>query len=133
MSEVTIECDFSGLIANIERMGKDIENVAGKATLKAARVVAEKAKENLKRSNLKKYPEGYMHMQDDVKISSLTDEDGDKIRKIGGGRKTGYKWRFLEEGTSKMSGTQFASRTKLETEREVESIIINEIRKVLPE
>jgi HK97 gp10 family phage protein len=118
---------------DIEKLGQDVAGVTDKATLKAANVVADRVKVNLKRSRKKSYPPEYVHMQDDVKVGSLIDEDGDKVREVGGGRKTGYKWRFLEDGTSYMTGTQFASRTKLETEKEVEDIILEEVRKVLPE
>lgn len=134
MPDVTIDWDFSDIMASIEKIGVDIEKVASPATKKAADYVAQEVKNNLNRSNRKtySYPEEYIHMQDDVKVSNMIDEDDDKIRVIGGGKWTAYKWRFINDGTSNMEGNHFADCTKIETEDKVKEIILDEVRKVLP-
>ncbi len=132
MSKISIEVDFSEIINRIKQIDADVKKIEDSATLKAAKHVSEKVKINLPRSS-RSNKQGYVHMQDDIKISSKMDEDGDRVRKISGGKKTSYKWRFLEEGTSKMPGTQFATRTAIETQTDVRNIIIEEVRKVLPE
>lgn len=130
MSEVNFEWDFSEIINEIEEMGKDVEKVESKATLKAAQKVKGAVEKNIGKSNVDK--EGYTHMMDDVKVSGLKeDEDGEKIREVYGGSKTGYKWKFLEFGTSKMKGNQFMTKSLEETAGEVEKIINDELQKQL--
>lgn len=127
---VNFEWDFSEIINEIEEMGKDVEKVESKATLKAAQKVKGAVEKNIGKSNVDK--EGYTHMMDDVKVSGLKeDEDGDKVREVYGGNKTGYKWKFLEFGTSKMKGNQFMTKSLEETAGEVEKIINDELQKQL--
>jgi HK97 gp10 family phage protein len=127
---VSFEWDFSEIMNEFEKMGKDIEKVESKATKKAAKVVKVAIEKNVGRSDINK--EGYTHMQDDVKISGLKeDEKLDKVREIKGGKKTGYKWKWREFGTSKQKGNAFMTKSVQETQQEVQKIINDEIKKEL--
>jgi HK97 gp10 family phage protein len=124
------EFDFSEVTQGLEEMAKQLEKVETKATLKAAKIVKSAVAKNVGRSNITKA--GYTHMADDVKVSGLkTDEDGEKYREVYGGKNTGYKWKFLEFGTSKMKGNQFMTKSLEETAEEVEQIINEEIKNTL--
>lgn len=131
MANIEFEWDFDEVMQEIEKMGKDVKKVEGNATRKAAEVVKNAVEKNLPRSDIAK--SGYVHMADDVKISGLKEdkETGDSIREVKGSRKTHYKWKWLEFGTSKMKGNQFITKSKLETESEVADIINDEIKKEL--
>ena len=131
MSNVTFEWDFSSIIKEFEKMGKDIEKVEDKATFKASKVVADALAKNVGRSDIDE--EGYVHMQDDIHISSLKEDktDGSKIREIYGSKKTGWKWKFREFGTSKDAGNQFITKSLNETKKEIKKIIDDEIKKQL--
>ena len=127
---IDFEIDFSGITSELEKMEKGIQDVEEKATKKAAQVVADTVKKKLNRSS-KNYP-GYAHMEDDVRISGLKeDENGNKTRVVSGGKRTKYKWKFLEYGTSRMQGNQFASRATKETEGKVKEIVEAEIKSQL--
>lgn len=127
---VSFEWDFSEIMNEFEQMGKDIGKVEQKATLKAGQTIKAAVEKNLPKSDIER--EGYVHMKDDVRLSGLKeDEDGDKIREVYGSKKTGYKWKFLEFGTSKMKGNQFMTKSVEETAGEVEKIINDELQKQL--
>lgn len=135
-SFVSIEFNFSEIEKAIEQTGKDVASIEKTATQKAADIVASAVKDNLTRRHYgpkdKRSSPEYVHMKDDIHISALKeDEDGDKVREIYGGKKTGYKWRFLNDGTSKMQGTQFADRSVLETEQQVQDTIEKEVEKAI--
>lgn len=127
---VYVDFDFSHISKEFERMKRDLSKVEIRATLKAARVVKESLNQNMGRSNIK--DSDYVHMQDDILISALKqDSDDDTVREIYGGKKTGYKWHFLNNGTSNMAGNQFMDRSILETEDQVQDIIEKEIKSEL--
>ncbi|WP_053957163.1 HK97-gp10 family putative phage morphogenesis protein [Inediibacterium massiliense] len=126
---ISFEWDFSGILKEFERMGKDMEKVEKTGTLKASKAVANKLKDNTNRSTVDK--EGYKHMQDNIKISGLKeDENLDKYRGVGFG-KLQYKANWLNDGTSKMKPTHFLTKTVEETKDEVKEIIDQEIKKEL--
>ncbi|MGD9700677.1 HK97-gp10 family putative phage morphogenesis protein [Acinetobacter sp.] len=128
-ADIIVEWDFSEIERELEKMGKDIDKLKANATKKAAEVVKAAVERNVGRSNINK--PGYVHMQDDVKISALKEDEetGADVREVGGGKKTGYKWRFAEYGTSRWRGNQFMTKSVNETADEVKKIIEEEIKK----
>lgn len=131
MSNVTIEWNFTEITKHFESMDKDLEKAEEAGTKKAAAVIVDALKKNVGRSSIDE--EGYVHMQDDIHVSGLKEDktDGSKVREIYGGKKTGWKWRFREFGTSKEDGNQFMTRSLQETKNEVKQIIDGEIKKQL--
>ncbi len=130
-SGIILEWDFEEIERELEKMGRDVDRLQSRATMKAAKVVKEAVERKVGRSNINR--PGYVHMQDDVKISALREDEelGIKVREVRGGKKTGYKWRFAELGTSKWKGNQFITKSKNETAEEVKRIIDEEIKKEL--
>lgn len=95
-------------IYEIEEMLTKMQEIAKKeerAFLKqSAEIVKLKVTNHLPRSNdedLKNYDKTKprVHMKDDIKVSVRKDKDGNLYAKIQGGKYTGYKWRFLNDGT----------------------------------
>ncbi|QUH28227.1 HK97-gp10 family putative phage morphogenesis protein [Vallitalea guaymasensis] len=127
--QVNISFNFDNLIKEFENMGKDIEKIERRTTLKASKVVADKLQDNVVRSDVEK--EDYIHMKDNVKISGLKkDDELNKTRSIHFG-KLQYKAKWREFGTSKQDPDYLLSRTVKETEDEVKQITDNDIKKAL--
>lgn len=110
-------------------MGQDVEQVKKKATLEGAKIVAKTLKDNVNRST-KELP-GYKHLKDNVKVSSLKeDEELNEYRGVGFG-KLQHKANWLEYGTSKMQGQHIMSKTIVDTRIGVKEAIDKELKKVL--
>ena len=61
------------------------------------------------RSGIKKTE--YAHMQDDVQAVVKNDKNGRLYVRVQGGKKTGYKWRFLNDGAITKDGTVLVHAT----------------------
>ena len=124
---ISFEHDFSQILNGIENMVDDVSKIEAKATLKGAKILKESLEKNVGKSTI-----DHEHIADDIKISALkTDDEGNEAREVKGGKKTGYKWKWLEFGTSKMKGNQFITKSLHETKDEVQSAIDNELKKVV--
>lgn len=139
-NNVNIEHDFTKVLDGLEKMGIDLYKLIPNVTLKAAKIIRDAIVRNLPRSEEGvgkklqwKKTSKYIHMQDDVKITSIkTDEETqDKVRHVRGGKYTHYKWKWWEFGTSKMKGNQFMTRSMKETQNTVQAIIDEGIKKVV--
>lgn len=143
-NHVNIEHDFSEALNGLEQMGAGIHKLIPKATMEAAKIIKKAIIKNLPRSKEDeektlqwKGKMKYVHMQDDVKITCVkTDEETqDKVRHVRGGKYTHYKWKWLEFGTTRTKKgkepSHFITKSMKETEREVQSIINEEIKKVI--
>lgn len=130
MTEVKMEWDLEQVMNQIEKMGKDVNKFERDATLEASKVIKDAVERNLPRSDITKA--GYIHMKDDIKISSLkTDKDYNTFREIRGGKKTNYKWKWLEYGTSNMKGNLFLTKSMRETQNDAIKILNDFIKKSL--
>lgn len=65
----------------------------------------------------------YVHMRDDVKAEVKKSKDGDLYVIVKGGKMTGYKWNFLNNGTVHIRATNFMDKAMIDSEKEVESQI----------
>lgn len=144
-SSYTNECyDISSLIG---RIPKEIE-VKEKQTLKEMAIVVRKKVENnlgysdveekAKKIKPKNYDgtRPYVHMKKDVKYSVNKSKSGELYAKIQGGKYTGYKWRFLNDGTVKngkrhTKATHFMDKSLEEASNEIDDIIDNLIKDVI--
>lgn len=61
------------------------------------------------RSGIKKAD--YVHMQDDIKHVVKKDKNGKMYVRVQGGKKTGYKWRFLNDGAIDKKGNVLVQAT----------------------
>ncbi len=126
---VTMEHNFDDIINGMDKMGKDIKKTRSKITAVPANIIKEALKKNLGRSKA-----NHMHMADDIKIGAVTiDDEENHVRIIKGGKRTHYKWKWLEFGTSKLKALLFITKSLNETEKAVEEAMTEEIRKVMEE
>lgn len=130
MTDVKLDWDVKDIMDKIEKMGKDATKFESSATMEAAQVVKAHVESNLPRSDVSKI--GYKHMKDHVIITSLKeDETLTKVRKVKGGKSTGYKWKWLEYGTSNMNATNFLTKSMKESNKEVTEILNEAVKKAL--
>lgn len=136
-SNVKMDWDFSDITNKFDNMGKDLTALEKIVTSKVAKVIKLAIQNNLLRSSKDKnqYDRNvdYKHMKDDIKISSLKEdkESLDSIREIKGGKQTHFKWKWLENGTSKMKPNHFLTKSMNQTKDEVKSIFNEAIKKAL--
>lgn len=143
-NHVNIEHDFSKILEGFEKMGISLHKVIPNATMEAAKIIKNAIIKNLPRTKDDeektlqwKGKIKYVHMQDDVKITSvkMDKETQDEVRHVRGGKYTHYKWKWLEFGTTRTKKgkepSHFITKSMKETEREVQSIINEEIKKVV--
>lgn len=107
---------------------KDINDVSEKLYAlrkaiisKGVKVVKASVKKNLSRSNID--DPLYTHMQDDVKTTIKDNDQGDIVGIIHGGKKTGYKWHMLNDGTSHSKATHFVEKSLKDVESDLDAII----------
>ncbi|WP_413373294.1 HK97-gp10 family putative phage morphogenesis protein [Paenibacillus taichungensis] len=73
----------------------------------------------------------HLHMRDDIKVSSVRSNDGDKYVAVGPGKATGWRAHFLELGTSKMPAQPFIYPSFHEQKARVTQFMASEFRKAL--
>lgn len=78
----------------------------------------------------------YVQMDDDVKVTVKKSRAGDIYVSIKGGKYTGYKWHFLNDGTRNKDGsihtpaTHFMDLALNQSKNEIEKIISDVLKKV---
>jgi HK97 gp10 family phage protein len=119
----------------LKRMPKALEKEKKTFLKKVGDVIKGIAERNIKRSNI--INGSYKHMADDVKSTIRTDKSGELFVSVGGGKETGYKWRFLNDGTMDEKGrqhtkaTHFMEKTISESESEIEKLVDELLTKVV--
>ena len=127
---VDMDWDFSNIEEELNKMVDDIGKVEDKIILKSSQLVKDRMKQRVKPSKISS--PGYKHIKDDIKMSRIKDDKmGTKYRELYGGGKTGYKWKFLEFGTVKMSPHPFMQPSLDDTELERQRIAEEELRKAI--
>ncbi|CAK7084189.1 HK97 gp10 family phage protein [Tissierella sp.] len=97
---------FDVFLSGIEHESKEIEK---KMLEEAGERVKEYVVANLnkhKRVLAKRY-KGRPAMADDVKVSVITDKNGNKVARVMGGKKTGTLWHLVNDGHLHAMGTHF--------------------------
>lgn len=99
-------------------------------------IVSKAVRKNMTwRSGIKK--SDYTHMQDDVEYVVRKDKNGKLYVRIQGGKTTGYKWRFLNDGAISKEGavlvqaTHFLEKSINESQSEVDAEANKLIEKVV--
>lgn len=127
---INMEFDFSNIEDELNSIVKDIAEVEDKIILKSSQLVRDRMQQKVRVSKIS--TPGYKHIKDDIKISSLKNDGmGTKFREIRGSKKTGYKWKFLEFGTTKMKAIPFMQPSVDETDIARQNITDEELRKVI--
>ena len=127
---IKVEWDFSNIEDELIKMVDDIAEVEDRIILRSAQLVRDRMKQRVRVSSINR-PD-YKHIKDDIKMSRLKDDKmGTKYREIYGGKKTGYKWKYLEHGTTKMDAIPFMQPSLEDTELERQRIAEEELRKLI--
>lgn len=125
-----INIDDANLATDIYEMLKAMQNVCGKEERsflkRLGAIVSRAVRTNMTwRSGIKKAE--YTHMQDDIQAVVKKDKNGRLYVRVQGGKKTGYKWRFLndgaitKEGTVLVQATHFLEKSVKDSQSEVDS------------
>jgi len=123
------EIELQGLDELLNRLrntSEKISTVENRALKDAAEPVAAEMKSLVHVSNLQ-----HLHIRDDIQISGVKTKEGLKQIEIGPGRKTNWRAKFLEWGTSKMQAIPFVQPAFEHKKREVMEIMAESIRKAL--
>lgn len=107
LNDGNITADVQNLL---EKM-KDVAEKEQKSVLKRiGDIIKKSVVKNMKfRSGISKSE--YVHMQDDVQVSVKTSKYGKLFVQVAGGKKTGYKWRFLNDGAIDNRGNVLVQAT----------------------
>jgi HK97 gp10 family phage protein len=101
--------DFEGLdeLENFfDQVGKDIEKVDSDALKVGGEIIAKHQREHLNRSD-----KDQEHILDNITVSRpLESKDREKYVAVGPNKKVGWRAKFLEYGTSKMSPRPFIEK-----------------------
>lgn len=90
------------LMDKIEAMGRKGALIQGKALKAAAEPVAEDMRKLVNVSTVE-----HKHIRDNIEVSRVKTKRGIKYVEVGPGKKTNWRAKFLEYGTSKMSAKPF--------------------------
>ena len=117
--------------AMLKKIGKVIQKYVIRQ-LRLLRLPADKIK------GLRNYDKSvpYVQMDDDVKVAVKKSKSGDIYVSVKGGKYTGFKWHFLNDGTRNKDGsvhtpaTHFIDRALEQSRAEIDKIIADVARKV---
>ena len=95
---------IDALLADIRRkLQSGSDRIESKALRAGGEEIAGAMRDRVNRSGY-----AYTHLRDDIKVSNVRRKEGTKFVLIGPSRKTAWRGRFLEFGTSKMAARPFA-------------------------
>lgn len=106
---------------DINSVKDKIFNIRKTIISKGVKVIKASVVKNLSRSEIDNPL--YTHMQDDVKTTIKDDGQGDIVGIIHGGKKTGYKWHMLNDGTSHSKATHFVEKSLKDVESDLDAIV----------
>lgn len=72
----------------------------------------------------------YVHMKSDVKVKVKKSKDGRRYVSIGGGKKTGYKWHMVNDGTVNTQGNNFMDKAVRKSQAEINQLISDMMREL---
>lgn len=137
-----VNLDTNDLCTDTVEMIKRMRNLTAKKQrnflMRIGRILKKHAVNNMTfRSGINRTD--YKHMQDDVKISVKESKQGNLYVAVGGGKETGFKWRWLNDGAISNKGTvlvqatHFMEKAQKESEQEINDVIDKMLREVLEE
>jgi len=113
------------------KLGKAADRVENRGLRMAGEVIAEEMRSRVNVSN--KSGPNYTHIRDDIKVSGVRRQEGDKYVLVGPGKETGWRARFLEFGTVKMAARPFVEPAFHAKKSEAMQVMAEEFRKGLRE
>lgn len=114
------------LLSRLEAMNTKASRIENDA-LKAAAEPLKAEMESLVRVS----PKNDYHIKEDIQISSVKTKDGVKSIEVGPGKKTNWRAKFLEFGTSKMTAIPFMAPAFEHKKREIQETIKQKLREAL--
>lgn len=114
------------LAAIRQKLGEGAQQLENKALREGGEIFAAAQRNSVAVSQI-----DHLHIRDDIKVSGVRSNDGDKFVAIGPGKKTGWRAHFLEFGTSKMPAKPFIYPSFHEQKARVAQFMASELRKAL--
>ncbi|MFL0197002.1 HK97-gp10 family putative phage morphogenesis protein [Clostridium sp. WILCCON 0269] len=124
-----VDIQFEGMnelidkVQELGRKGSSIQNAALKA---AAQPVVEDMRNIVAVSDINE-----KHIKDDIQVSNVKIENGRKYVRVGPGKDTNWRAKFLEFGTSKMSAKPFMAPAYENNKEKSKQIIKEELKEGL--
>lgn len=126
---MTVEIDMTGLqelVDKIEAMGKQGAKVQNEALKKAAEPVAKDMASLVNVSTINE-----LHIKNDIKVSNVKTQNGRKVILVGPGKKTNWRAKFLELGTSRMAAKPFMAPAYEKNKENIKAIIKQKLKEGL--
>lgn len=114
------------LVAKLQTMSDKAGKIEGDALRAAAEPVAEEMRGLVRVSSANE-----VHIRDNIEISKVKTKDGIRYIEIGPGKKTSWRAKFLEFGTSKMQAYPFVQPAGEHKFKEAQEIISKKIKEAL--
>ncbi|CAI6023545.1 hypothetical protein PAECIP112173_00347 [Paenibacillus sp. JJ-100] len=109
-----------------QKLGDGAEKLEKKTLREGGEIFAAAQRESVAVSNI-----DHLHIRDDIKVSGVRSEDGDKYVAVGPGKATGWRAHFLEFGTSKMPAQPFIYPSFHEQKDRVARFMAAELRNAM--
>lgn len=110
----------------LQALGTKGRRISNKAVRNGANIVAENMKKEVPVSD-----KNHLHIRDNIKVSGVSRKEGHPIIKVGPGKETAWRAKFLEYGTVKMPPQPFISNSGEASSNEVKEAIKNEMKRGL--
>lgn len=128
MARIELE-GMQELIDKVNKLGLKGETIKKKALDKAGSLVKSSMEKSAPKSNINK-----KHMADNIKISDIEKENGIDFIEIGpnkGDNSEFFYSKFSEWGTSRQQAQHWAENSVLENKKEINNIIMDELKRGL--
>ncbi|MGF6356763.1 HK97 gp10 family phage protein [Paenibacillus sp. 4624] len=126
MAKIELQGVEQMLSAIRQKLGEGAKSLENSTLRAGGEIFAAGQREKVAVSNI-----DHLHIRDDIKVSGVRADDGDKYVAVGPGKKTGWRAHFLEFGTSKMPAQPFIYPSFHEQKSKVAQFIAAELRKAL--
>lgn len=107
-----------------QKINSGVERVENQGLRAAGEIVAAAQREKVARSNI-----DHVHIEEDIKVSNVRREGGQRFVLIGPGKKTGWRAHFLEYGTKSTVAQPFIYPAFHENKARLAQVIAISMRK----
>jgi HK97 gp10 family phage protein len=119
--------------SKVDQLGRKGKLLEGQLLKQAGKVLADGIADNINRSNDKRANKaGYKHLADNIVVSNVkTNTFGERSVQVGATKELGYRLKFLEFGTSKMSAQAPMEKGVSQSKSEVAHILTEGQRRIM--
>ena len=125
MSEINVE-GMDELISRLASAGRNVDIAIDDALKEVAENIKDEMQKLVPVSDI-----NHLHIKDDIKVSDIIGEGTGKKISVGPSKKTSWRAKFIEFGTSKIKESPFIEPAHLNTKAENMEIIKQKIREAL--